>query len=53
MTEEQLIDCKGEPTKIELDQLKTKTKRVFIYGNKISGDVFNFVDGVLERFKDH
>lgn len=52
MTEEQLIDCKGEPTKIETEQLKTKTKRIFIYGNKSSGDVFNFVDGVLERFKD-
>jgi hypothetical protein len=52
MTEEQLIDCKGKPDKIELEQLKTKTKRIFVYGNKSSGDIFNFVDGKLERFKD-
>jgi hypothetical protein len=52
MTIEQLQDAKGQPTKIEEEVLKTKTKRIFIYGNKSSGDVFNFVDGVLERFKD-
>ncbi len=52
MTEEQLIDSKGNPTKIETEKLKTKTKNIFIYGNKNSGDVFNFVDGKLERFKD-
>lgn len=52
MTEEQLIDAKGKPTQIDLEQLKTKTKKIYIYGNKSSGDVFNFVDGVLERFKD-
>ena len=47
MTEEQLIDAKGQPDKIDLEQLKTKTKKIYIYGNKSSGDVFNFVDGVL------
>lgn len=52
MTEEQLIDAKGQPDKIDLEQLKTKTKKIYIYGNKSSGDIFNFVDGVLERFKD-
>ena len=52
MTEEQLIESKGKPHKIDLEQLKTKTKKVYIYGNKSSGDVFNFVDGFLERFKD-
>ena len=52
MTEEQLIDAKGKPEKIDLEQLKTKTKKIYIYGNKSSGDVFNFVDGLLERFKD-
>jgi hypothetical protein len=52
MTEEQLLDCKGKPDKIDLEQLKTKTKKIYIYGNKSSGDVFNFVDGILERFKD-
>lgn len=52
MTEEQLVDAKGKPSQIDLEQLKTKTKKIYIYGNKSSGDVFNFVDGVLERFKD-
>lgn len=52
MTEEQLIESKGKPDKVELEQLKTKAKKVYIYGNKSSGDVFNFVDGLLERFKD-
>lgn len=52
MTEEQLIDAKGKPDKLEVEQMKTKTKRIFIYGNKSSGDVFSFVNGTLERFKD-
>jgi len=52
MTEEQLIDSKGEPTKIETEVMKTKTKVIYIYGNKSSGDVFNFVNGELERFTD-
>jgi hypothetical protein len=52
MTIEQLVDCKGNPTKIEQEVLKTKTKTIYIYGNKSSGDVFVFVDGELERFKD-
>lgn len=40
MTKEQLLDCKGKPTKIETAALKTKTKETFIYGNKSSGDYF-------------
>lgn len=52
MTEQQLIDSRGEPTKIEKEVLKTKTKIVYIYGNKSSGDVFVFVNGELERFTD-
>ncbi len=52
MTEEQLLDCKGKPTKIEREVLKTKTKIIYIYGNKSSGDVFTFVNGELERFQD-
>lgn len=52
MTEEQLKDCKGEPTKIEQEVLKTKTKLIYIYGNKSSGDIFTFVNGELERFVD-
>ncbi len=52
MTEEQLIDSKGDPTKIEQEVMKTKTKMIYIYGNKNSGDVFTFVNGELERFMD-
>lgn len=52
MTEEQLIDCKGRPTNIEREEMKTKTKVIYIYGNKSSGDIFVFVNGELERFKD-
>jgi hypothetical protein len=52
MTEEQIIDAKGQPTKVETEVLKTKTKRILIYGNKNSGDVFSFVNGTLEHFKD-
>lgn len=52
MTEEQLREAKGDPDKIEVEVMKTKTKRIYIYGNKSSGDVFNFVNGSLERFKD-
>lgn len=52
MSKEQLIECKGKPNKIETEVLKTKTKEIYIYGNKSSGDIFNFVDGKLERFKD-
>ncbi len=40
MTKEQLLDCKGEPTKVETQALKTKTKHIYIYGNKSSGDYF-------------
>lgn len=52
MTIEMLIDIKGIPTKIEKEVLKTKTKEIYIYGNKSSGDVFIFVNGKLERFQD-
>jgi hypothetical protein len=52
MSTEQLIDCKGEPTKIEKEELRTKVNEIYIYGNKSSGDVFTFVDNQLQRFKD-
>lgn len=52
MTEDQLIDSRGKPSKIETEVMKTKTKVIYIYGNKSSGDVFNFVNGELERFTD-
>ncbi len=52
MTEEQLLDSKGRPDKVETEVLKTKTKQIYIYGNKSSGDLFTFVNGELERFTD-
>jgi uncharacterized surface anchored protein len=52
MTKEELIDSIGDPNKIETEVMKTKTKEIWIYGNKSSGDVFVFEDGHLARFKD-
>lgn len=52
MTEEQLLDCKGNPDKIEREVLKTKTKVIYIYGNKSSGDYFILVNGKVEKFVD-
>lgn len=53
MTKEELIDSKNsEPDKIEIEKLKTKTKELYIYGNKSSGDVFVFENEILARFKD-
>lgn len=53
MTKEELIDSKNsKPDKIEIETLKTKTKEIWIYGNKSSGDVFIFENELLARFKD-
>jgi hypothetical protein len=52
MTEEQLLDCKGEPTKIETQVLQTKTKQTYIYGNKNSGDYFVLENGKVVKFID-
>ena len=52
MTENMVLESMGEPTKIEDEFLKTKTKRTFIYGAKNSGDVLVFEQGKLVRFKD-
>ena len=52
MTEEQLIDAKGRPNKIEEEILKTKTKKTFIYGAKSSGDYFVFEDGKAVKIVD-
>ncbi len=51
MTEENIIDSNGNPTKIEVEVLKTKTKNIYIYGNKSSGNIFVFVNGLLESIK--
>lgn len=53
MTMEEFMDSVNkEPTKIETEVLKTKTKVLLIYGYKSSGDVFVFVNDKLESFKD-
>lgn len=52
MTENMVLESMGEPTKIEDEVLKTKTKRTFIYGTKNGGDVLVFEQGKLVRFKD-
>ena len=52
MTEEQLIECKGNPDKIEKQVLKTKTKLTYIYGNKSSGDYFDIENGEVVKFID-
>ncbi|GAB4450879.1 MAG: hypothetical protein OHK0036_10340 [Bacteroidia bacterium] len=52
MSVEQLIDAKGQPNKIENHALKTKTKTIYIYGNKSSGDVFVIEDGVVTKITD-
>lgn len=52
MTQEQLLDCKGNPDKIEIEALKTKTKEIYIYGNKSSGDYFVFENKTVTKFVD-
>ena len=52
MTEEMLVESVGNPTKIEEEVMKTKTKKTYIYGNKNSGDILVFEQGKLVRFKD-
>jgi hypothetical protein len=52
MTEEQLVDSKGKPNKIETEVLKTKSKATYIYGNKSSGDYFVFENGKATKIVD-
>ncbi len=52
MKQEQLIDSKGEPDKVEKEVLKTKTKETYIYGNKSSGDYFVFENNIVTKFVD-
>ena len=52
MTEQHLIDSLGQPTSIQKEILKTKEKVIYIYGKKTTGDVFTFVNGVLDSVKD-
>ena len=52
MSKEQLVDSRGEPTKIETEILKTKTKETLIYGNKSSGDYFVVENGLVSKIVD-
>ena len=53
MTTDELINAKRYKAEhIEIEVMKTKTKETWIYGNKSSGDVFVFENGILVRFKD-
>jgi hypothetical protein len=52
MSEHQLVESIGNPTLIEREVLKTKVKIIYIYGKKTTGDIFTFVNGTLEGFKD-
>jgi hypothetical protein len=53
MSKDEVLDAKNsEPDIKETEVLKTKTKDIWVWGNKSSGDVFVFVDDKLERFKD-
>jgi hypothetical protein len=52
MTDEQLKDSTGEPDKIEREILKTKTKEIYIYGNKSSGDYFVLENNLVTKIVD-
>lgn len=53
MTKDEVLDAKNSKPNIEeTEVLKTKSKDIWVWGNKSSGDVFVFVEGKLERFKD-
>jgi len=43
---------RGKATKVETQEMKTKLKRVYVYGNKTSGDTFTFDNGLLVSYKD-
>lgn len=52
MSKDELIDCKGNPHKIEKEELKTKVKETYIYGNKNSGDYFVFENDAIVKIVD-
>lgn len=52
MDETLLVHSRGKATKVETEELKTKMKRTYVYGNKTSGDTFTFNDGILVGYKD-
>jgi hypothetical protein len=52
MTEENLIDMKGQPTKLESKIKKDVSIKVYVYGNKQTGDILTFENGKLTEFTD-
>lgn len=52
MTEGHLKEMRGDPTNVEKEVSKDGVITKFIYGNKNSGDVFVFDNGVLTSYKD-
>lgn len=52
MTYDQLIDMKGQPTRVDKEELKTKTKYTLIYGNKNSGDYFVVENNIVVKVVD-
>lgn len=52
MTEENLIDMKGQPTNLETKIKKDVDIKVYVYGNKQTGDILTFENGILTEFTD-
>jgi hypothetical protein len=52
MTEENLIDMKGQPTNLETKIKKDVNIKVYVYGNKQTGDILTFENGILTEFTD-
>ena len=47
-----IVDTRGIPTKIEKEELKTKTKITYVYGKKYSGDSFIVEDKQVVKILD-
>jgi hypothetical protein len=52
MTEDNLIDMKGQPTNLETKIKKDIDIKVYVYGNKQTGDILTFENGKLTEFTD-
>ena len=52
MSEENLIDMKGQPTNLETKIKKDNDIIVSVYGNKQTGDILTFENGILTEFTD-
>ena len=52
MSEENVIDMKGQPTNLETKIKKDIDIKVYVYGNKQTGDILTFENGILTEFTD-